>query len=98
MSKAIIFTGSEAPAEIPADLQIDGSFIIAADSGFDLAVRWGVNVDLLVGDFDSLSQGSAPPAVEILRFERDKDISDTEIAVREALAREVEGWELVGGG
>jgi thiamine pyrophosphokinase len=75
--------------------------VIAADAGADTADRLGLRVDLAVGDFDSIAPGGldrlgaagvpveiAPPA---------KDESDTELAIRAALARGADRLTIVGG-
>lgn len=69
--------------------------VIAADSGYDTAKRLGIGVDLVVGDLDSTS---LRPEIEALGFSacpRDKDQSDTELAV---MALETGEWDLLGGG
>ena len=67
-----------------------GALVIAADGGALKAAALGLNVNVVVGDGDSL----APSALEALRaadvdvqlHPAEKDASDTELAVREALA------------
>ncbi len=77
----------------------DGDLVIAADSGYDNAKLLGFaeRVDLIVGDFDSTSEHSFPSRAEILRFPPEKDETDTQIAVNEALRRGATELVLIGG-
>ena len=63
--------------------------VIAADAGFDHLKRVNITPDILVGDMDSIAPESFQnvSGVEVVRFPRDKDRSDTEIAVELALTR-----------
>ncbi len=63
------------------------SFVICADAGYKNALKFAIGVDLLVGDFDSLKSGVNKFDGEIMRFEPEKDDTDTLIAVKEALKR-----------
>ena len=67
---------------------IDTPFLIAADSGYDRAIHHGFDVDVLVGDLDSISASGLEHAqeagVEILRMAADKDITDLEAALAHA--------------
>lgn len=66
-------------------------FVIAADGGFAKARRARVRVDLVVGDFDSLAPGAfralERAGIEVRRHPVEKDASDLELALDEALAR-----------
>jgi thiamine pyrophosphokinase len=71
-------------------MQFGADFIICADSGYNHAVKMGLDVDLVVGDFDSLA--AIPANVKIARYPSEKNQTDTEIALahaREAGAREI---------
>lgn len=95
--KAIIVADGEVPARGPrleALLAAEtGSppLVIAADGGARKAAEMGLAPDLVMGDGDSLDES----AIEVLRssgtevelFPAEKDESDTELAVREAVAR-----------
>lgn len=64
--------------------------VIAADSGLHLAEPLGLRVSTVVGDMDSVDP-TALAAVEalgtqVLRFSRDKDASDAELALSHAAA------------
>ena len=75
--------------------------VIAADSGFDLAVRLGVQPDLLVGDLDSVTPGpalAAYPRERIRQFPRDKDETDAELGLRIAAEAGCRRVVLAGGG
>jgi thiamine pyrophosphokinase len=83
----IIIGGDEVPADVLEDLP-RRRWVIAADSGLDHASRMGLDVDLVVGDMDSvdarrldLYQGPVDvhPA--------DKDATDFELALVHALER-----------
>lgn len=65
--------------------------VIAADGGLAKTRALGLRPDLLVGDLDSLAPADATEAArtgtEILRAVTDKDESDTELALLEAVRR-----------
>lgn len=64
------------------------NMVIAADSGAVTALEYGYTPDLIVGDFDSLSEeeyARIAPASQIVRAPTEKDETDTELAVRQAL-------------
>ena len=93
MISVLIFTGGLHPSKSDFKRCIKQfarpSFVIAADSGLACAHRFGYKPDLIVGDMDSLVPASALdsyPEEKILRFKRDKDDSDTVIALKEAIA------------
>jgi thiamine pyrophosphokinase len=60
-------------------------YVIAADSGFDLALRLGLVPDLVVGDMDSVARSrrlARLPRERVRRFPRDKDQTDAELGLR----------------
>ena len=71
-----------------------GDFLIAADGGYAYAVEAGWTPDLLLGDFDSL--GYVPEGVEVLVFPPEKDASDMELALGEAMVRGADAVEVYG--
>ncbi len=84
--RTVIFTGGSLTVT-PAVTDTD--YVIAADSGYDLARSHGVAVDLLIGDLDSISPDGLADAtrrdIPVERFPHDKDASDLELALRVAL-------------
>jgi thiamine pyrophosphokinase len=98
----MLLIGGEGPAaEILAPAVQTVRYVIAADSGFDLAVALGLEPDLLVGDMDSVARSPhylAFPREKIRSYPEDKDETDTELGLR--LFREM-GYRrilLAGGG
>jgi len=82
--KAVIISGGRIQDYAYTKSQITaGDTIICADSGYNHAVKMGVQVDYLLGDFDSI--GTVPGGVKTLRFPAKKDFTDTELAVEFAL-------------
>jgi len=73
-------------AHLPAD-----RMVIAADSGLDHAMELGLEVDLLVGDLDSVSESALAEAgargTPVERHRPDKDATDTELALTAAVER-----------
>jgi thiamine pyrophosphokinase len=65
--------------------------VIAADGGWLRAKRLGMAPDVLVGDLDSLAPGDVERAraegIEVVRASVDKDESDTELALLEAVRK-----------
>jgi len=68
----------------------DGGTVIAADGGLDRAAALGLEVDVLVGDLDSVSSAALARAESagrrIVRHPVAKDATDLELALDEALA------------
>ncbi len=68
---------------------------IAADGGYKQMKERGITPDVLLGDFDSLSEplwgdlssSAALAGIEMIRFPVEKDDTDTLIAVKEAMER-----------
>jgi thiamine pyrophosphokinase len=96
------FIGGEGPSiEKCREIAARADVLAAADSGLMLAEDAGLRPDIIAGDMDSLDDEArlakyAPDCVH--RFPRDKDLTDTEIAVdllRDAGCTEI---LLVGGG
>lgn len=82
----LLLLGGEGPerAALEPILPLVG-YVVAADAGFDLALRLGLEPDLLVGDLDSVQHSEALvrfPAERIRRFPQAKDETDAEIGLR----------------
>ena len=78
----------------------DVAEVVAADSGLVRARAIGLEAGVLVGDLDSLGEEGAAAAaasgLEIRRSSADKDESDTELALLEAVARGATRITLLG--
>lgn len=85
----IIVSGGRAPSlKLFKSLLKINSFIIAADAGGEFLKENNIIPDLLVGDFDSISDESLlyfENKAKIIHYEKEKDFSDTEGAFKEAL-------------
>jgi len=100
-SAVVIFAGGD---RLPADeipTLPEHRYVIAADSGLHAAQDLGVEVDLVVGDFDSAAPAAVAAAVRagaiLERHPRDKDATDLELALDAALTRGLSPAVLVGG-
>ena len=71
--------------------QCGDCFVIAADGGAHMAEHFGKPIDLIIGDMDSVSaallQHLEAEAVEVVRHPREKDFTDLELAMLEAVKR-----------
>ena len=101
-SHTLIFIGGDPPhpnvrQHLPAD-----AFVIAADSGYAHAIAMGFVPNELVGDMDSISAVDLTDAhdsnVLITEYPTNKDLTDTEIAIASALARQSTHITVVSGG
>jgi thiamine pyrophosphokinase len=72
--------------------------VVAADSGYDLAVASGFAVDVLIGDMDSIVSEVIPGHVIVERHPRDKDATDLELALGRVIEEAPERIVVVGGG
>ncbi|MBK5201591.1 MAG: thiamine diphosphokinase [Spirochaetaceae bacterium] len=98
MKLAIIITGGNAPLFIPETVPLDNAFIVAADSGLDVAEILGLKCDIAIGDFDSIKDTSLLTDLEVLKYPKDKDYSDTELAISLVKDRGYDDYVLIGGG
>ncbi len=97
-SRALVIAGGDLGVELPPR---DGVVVIAADSGYDAAMAAGLDVDVLVGDLDSLSPAAAEHAashgVVVAQHPADKDNTDLDLALRSAVGRGAMVIDLYGG-
>jgi len=99
---AVVFLGGDPPPPWAAGLVPAGALVIGADSGVDHALALGVDVDVAIGDFDSVAPGTlaqlGDTGAAVLRHPVDKDATDTELALEEATRRGAHRVVLIGGG
>ena len=95
--KAFIYTGGTVFDEYVIEKPEATDLIIAADAGYLTAQRMGVEVDVLLGDFDTLGVENIPEGIECLRMPAEKDDTDTQLAVQVALERGATEIVIVGG-
>ena len=98
MKIAIVVTGGNAPLFIPNTLPIEDTYIIAADSGLDIAEILGLKCNLAVGDFDSIKNETLLGTVDCEHYPQDKDFSDTELAIKHIKDMGYDNYVLIGGG
>ncbi|GMQ98406.1 MAG: thiamine diphosphokinase [Acidimicrobiia bacterium] len=96
--RAVIIAGGG----ITTSIQIaQGDYVIAADSGYDIARNQEIRVDLLVGDLDSITaqglQHAEASGVVIERFPEAKDKTDFELALEAAIAVGAHAVDIYGG-
>lgn len=98
MLSVVIFNGGEPTAATLAGEIPDDAYLIAADSGLDTALSWGYDVDLVVGDLDSVSdQGLEATAAAVERHPADKDATDLDLALQAAMRLEPDRVVVLGG-
>ena len=101
-NKILIITGGDIDNIFLKEhmLKENYSLIIVADSGLEAVDRLGIKVDHIVGDFDSVSQDLLEKynktSVEIHRFSKEKDKTDTEIAIGLALMQDPARIDIIG--
>jgi thiamine pyrophosphokinase len=66
------------------------TYCIAADRGLETADSLGINVDLILGDYDSVDKNvlnKYKKTAEVLTYPPEKDYTDTHIAVKKAVEK-----------
>lgn len=85
----LIFTGGESPqyAKIKSFLPQQIDYVIAADSGIYSCKKYHKTPDLILGDMDSIKSKrhlSCYNKDSIIKYPKDKDFTDTELALQKA--------------
>ena len=84
--RAFVLGAGEIFPSLLEEMAQDGDLVVCADKGYQNAKALGFHVNVLVGDFDSLS--SIPDDVdEIVKVPAKKDQTDLQLAVDAALER-----------
>jgi thiamine pyrophosphokinase len=101
--RGLIVTGGIVEDKFACDEIKNGGYeiIFAADSGMDFLYRHHLTPDVIVGDFDSadteaLSFYKLQSQIELCELNREKDDTDTEFAVRDAISRGVTELVILG--
>ena len=97
METVLIFAGGDSPSGSLTEELPEADLIVAADSGYDLALRAGYAVDVLVGDMDSIQTEVIPGHVIVERHPPDKDATDLELAIARLLVERPVRVVVVGG-
>lgn len=101
--KGLIVSGGTADDELVCALMKNGGYeiVIAADAGMEVLYRHHLTPDIIVGDFDSasaeaLSSFRHNDRIEFVELSTEKDDTDTEHAVRDAIDRGADFLTILG--
>lgn len=99
--RAFIFSGGRIRPELIHERPSGDDFTVAADGGFQNAELLGISVSYLIGDFDSFGERepekTVPRSTEIIRVPKEKDATDTQLAVALALEKGADEILIIGG-
>ncbi len=101
-NKVLIITGGHIELELIRELMEQESFtmIIAVDHGLLAVDQLGITPDYIVGDFDSVPEELLAKYRDskalTLTFPREKDKTDTEIAIEHALSHKATSLIIIG--
>ncbi len=95
--RAVIFVGGEIRPENIFEKREEDDIVIAADSGYLNAKKMGFVPDLVVGDFDSLDKEEIPDGIKKIELPAEKDVTDTQVAISEALEAGADRIVIIGG-
>ena len=96
----IVANGRENSKEFITSLTKKADFIIGVDGGIGVLLKYQIKADVAIGDFDSLNlkllRELEKKKIPIMRFPKDKDSSDTELAIRFAIRKGFQNFILTG--
>ena len=97
-TQAIVIAGGELHLQPSVE---NDDLVIAADSGYDTALELGIEVDILIGDLDSISpaglQHAEAASAQIVAHPARKDATDLELAIRVAIEHGATSISIYGG-
>ncbi|VYT75662.1 thiamine diphosphokinase [Clostridium tertium] len=99
--KVVIVSGGKAPSKEVLLREVeDANLIIGADKGCEALYKYDITPDVILGDFDSadmrIIDAIEKKAKKKIRFKREKDYTDTEIAFNLALQNNPDEIVLLG--
>lgn len=101
--KYLIVTGGETTDAFATEVIKNGGFevIIAVDGGMERLYQTHIQPDIIVGDFDSVNPDTLEffrnqEQIDICMLEPEKNDTDTEFAIREAIQRGAEDIAIIG--
>lgn len=101
--KYLIVSGGDIPDEFAERVVMNGGFevIVAADRGMEFLYRAKFLPDIIVGDFDSVDEEildyfRGQQQIDVCARPAEKDDTDTECAIREAIARGAKEITIIG--
>lgn len=99
MINTVIVAGGNYPNENYFMMECKkADYIIAADSGYDFLEKLGIQVDFLIGDFDSINSNlENVKNPEILQFPKEKDLTDLHIAINKSISLKSNCVTIFGG-
>lgn len=99
--KAVIISGGKEPSKdlLYRELK-DANFIIGADKGCEVLYKYDITPDYILGDFDSANKdiidSIEAKSSKKIKFKREKDYTDTEIAYNLAVEKGADEIILLG--
>jgi thiamine pyrophosphokinase len=98
MTTVLVITGGDSVPASALDGLADVDLVVAADSGLDHAERLGIEPDVIVGDFDSVSADALERFDgRVDRHPVAKDATDLELALQWAIEHEPDRIVVLGG-
>jgi thiamine pyrophosphokinase len=94
MTTVVILSGG--PGRPAVDTLPPGATVIAADGGAELARHLGLEVDLVVGDLDSIPAAALAGVAQVEEHAAEKDATDLALALTAALRLEPERILVLG--
>ena len=94
MRAVVVSHGEVDPADVAHVRGAD--LVIAADGGSEHLRRWEIEPHIVIGDLDSLPADATAQSARVERHPREKDRTDTELALERALAAGADEIVLVG--
>ncbi|MBN2557170.1 MAG: thiamine diphosphokinase [Clostridia bacterium] len=87
MKAVVISGGQRIEKERALEITRDADFIVCADKGAEYAFFYGIRPHLIVGDMDSVDKSyiELPDSPAVIVSPREKDLTDTHLAVIKAL-------------
>jgi thiamine pyrophosphokinase len=94
MKAAIFLNGEEPSGNIIKNFAAD--YVICADGAYNYLKKYNTTVDIVVGDFDSIGSIVIENGVKTLKYPADKDMTDSELALRVAIERGADEIDFYG--